>query len=181
MLVATLFTLLRLVAPLFALASCKKFWLDGGMPNITSGVCLEHSTPSTSSESSLAGVSWDFLTVTPITLMAPLAVLGSEMVCDVLRNLNSERKTNHLPGLAGLERIAAAGEASLVITVLEIGRIAGHWSRGGIRGVIANFGKRFDWHCGRIEGAAENENKRAFWKVMAHIVAVGLLCFVVGG
>lgn len=110
-------------------------------------------------------------------LAAPIAVLLSEMVCDIHRNMfDDDRRRGRLPELTGLARIAAAAEASLIITALEVGRLWGHWDRGGITGLLSSFGKRFDWHCSRLAGAKESEGERARRKIMMHVVFVAIAC-----
>lgn len=61
-----------------------------------------------------------------------LAVLIAEMACDVARNtLSRARRHERLPGIGFWSRVTAAAESSCVITALEMGRLAGQWSRGG--------------------------------------------------
>lgn len=84
------------------------------------------------------------------------------------------------PEVTGLARAFSAAEASWVVILLEAGRIRGQWVRGGASQVATAFGKRFDWHCGRLSGANKSEQKRARGKVVSHIVFVGIVCDLVG-
>ena len=107
------------------------------------------------------------------TLAAPLAVLLSEMACDIYRNVfDQTRRKDRLPALNFLARVAAAAEASLVITALEFGRLWGHWARGGVIGLLTSFGRRFDWHCSRLAGARESERNRSRSKIVFHVIFV---------
>lgn len=115
-----------------------------------------------------------------------LVVLTAEMTCDVPRNTWGRRWSERLPSAGFFRRVMPAAEASCVITALEVGRLAGQWSRGGLglqstfcrgsgenmsgstgagRGIAGNFCRRFDWHCGRLAGAIESEKRRARWKL----------------
>ncbi|CAM9286603.1 unnamed protein product [Ectocarpus fasciculatus] len=114
-----------------------------------------------------------------------LVVLAAEMTCDVPRNTWGPRWSERLPGAGFFRRVLPAAEASCVITALEVGRLAGQWSRGGLGllslfrhgsgkaisgdgaggGIAGNFCRRFDWHCGKLAGAIESEKRRALLKL----------------
>lgn len=112
-------------------------------------------------------------------LSAPLAILVSEMLYDISRNTSKCRARERLPDVRGAARVAAAAGASCVIATLEAGRIVGHWKRGGLKAVGRNFCRRFDWHCGRQDGAVEGETRRALNKVALHAAfSVGVVCAI---
>ncbi|CAN0512950.1 unnamed protein product, partial [Laminaria digitata] len=98
-------------------------------------------------------------------LIAPLTVLASEIAYDISRNMSKHRTRERLPEVRGVARVIAAAGASCVIATLEAGRMVGHWKRGGLKAVGKSFCRRFDWHCGRQEGAVEGEARRALGKV----------------
>ncbi|CAM9858632.1 unnamed protein product [Scytosiphon promiscuus] len=131
-----------------------------------------------------------------------LTVLIAEMACDIARNtLSRARRNERLAGVGVLPRVTAAAESSCIITALEVGRLAGQWSRGGLGllplgqgsddeygrnggaldgphdgGIVRNFCRRFDWHCGRLSGAVEYEIKRSVWKLtVSHALLVLLM------
>lgn len=133
---------------------------------------------SQTNESSWTDSIWDDPTHLVVAMLAaPIAVLLSEMVCDIHRNMfDDDRRRGRLPELTGLARITAAAEASLIITALEVGRLWGHWNRGGIPGLLSSFGKRFDWHCSKLAGAKESEGERARRKIMTHVIFVAIVC-----
>lgn len=121
----------------------------------------------------LPGITVTSTSAVAVVLSAPLVVLASEMIYDVSRNLNKYRAKERLPEVHGVARIFAAAGASCVIATLEMGRLAGHWKRGGLTAVCKNFCRRFDWHCGRQNGVVQWEKHRALRKVVLH-----LGCFV---
>lgn len=125
------------------------------------------------------------LPVQQLALML-LVVLTAEMTCDVPRNTWGRRWNERLPEAGFFHRVMPAAEASCVITALELGRLAGQWSRGGLGlqplfsrgggenisssasvgcGIAGNFCRRFDWHCERLAGAIESEKGRALLKL----------------
>lgn len=114
-------------------------------------------------------------------LSAPLVVLASEMLYDVCRNCNKARARERLPEVRGVARVFAAAGASCVIATLETGRLVGHWKRGGLRAVCKNFCRRFDWHCGRQEGAAGEEKRRALGKVVLHSICFAAVAGILLG
>lgn len=75
--------------------------------------------------------------------------------------------------------VAAAAEASILITVLEAGRMRGALVRSGLWAVVSGFGNKFEWFCGALPGAEDNERVRARWKLLSHLVFVWLGCYVV--
>lgn len=119
-------------------------------------------------------------TVAVAVLSAPLVVLASEMLYDISRNMNKSRARDRLPEVQGVARVVAAAGASCVIATLEAGRMMGHWKRGGLKAVGKNFCKRLDWHCGRQEGAVEEEARRALSKVALHVACcVGVVGVII--
>lgn len=72
--------------------------------------------------------------------------------------------------------MTAAAEASILITVLEAGRMRGALARGGLWAVVSGFGRKFEWFCGALPGAEENEKVRARRKLFSHLVFVWLGC-----
>lgn len=112
-------------------------------------------------------------------LSAPLAILASEMIYDIYRNMSKCRARECLPEVRGAARVVAAAGASCVIATLEAGRIVGHWKRGGMKAIGKNLCRRFDWHCGRQDGAVKGERRRALSKVTLHVAfSIGVVTVI---
>lgn len=110
-----------------------------------------------------------FLLVLVLVIAPPLGVLFAEIIADVFRHVVVARYAR-LPELTGLSRVLAAAESSLLVAVLEAGRLWGALSRGGIGEGLASLGRRFEWFCHRFEGAKEEEMSRARWKRVVHVM-----------
>ncbi|CAM9167626.1 unnamed protein product [Ectocarpus sp. 13 AM-2016] len=177
MLLTPLYLTLLYLAPLaFGLFSRDGRGGDGGAAELS---CSSGDFPSSPLSTVLA------LPLQQLALML-LMVLTAEMTCDVPRNTWGRRWSERLPSAGCFRRVMPAAEASCVITALEVGRLAGQWSRGGLGlqsifcrgsgenmsgsagaggGIAGNFCRRFDWHCGRMAGAIESEKRRALLKL----------------
>ena len=117
---------------------------------------------------------------TPLHLLEasllPLGVLESEILADVVKHMVLD--PSRLPELGGWRRCLASAESSLVILALETGRMLGHWER---RRWLHHFCRRFEWFCGRVQGAVSWERRVACLKVLGHIVWGALLLWTVSG
>lgn len=64
--------------------------------------------------------------------------------------------------------------ANFYVSVLECGRLWGHFRRGNL---LQGICRRFDWHCGRLENAPRNFRKRELYKCVL-FMTIELYLFV---
>lgn len=157
---------------LVAIAHCSCCWWCPSHPS------LDRQCFSPSSSSGGGGIAAGAAAAAAV-LSAPLAVLASEMTYDICRNMSECRARQCLPEVRGAARVVAAAGASCVIATLEVGRIVGHGKRGGVKAIGKNLCRRFDWHCGRQDGAVKEETRRALNKVALHVAcSIGVVAVI---
>lgn len=104
---------------------------------------------------------------------AALLVKAIDMLLDVARNcLIQARLRLHPTEGPFWFRPLAASEANLIKTYSELGRMAGHYQRGGMWGVIKHFGHRFDWFLGVEAKIVRQEKKKARVCFAAYMLAI---------
>jgi hypothetical protein len=69
----------------------------------------------------------------------------------------------------------AAAEASFIKFYSELGRMAGHYERGGLWNLMKHFGQRFDWFLG-VEPQVVIQEKEKAWVCFA-VYIMGLAGF----
>ncbi|CAM9327633.1 unnamed protein product, partial [Discosporangium mesarthrocarpum] len=137
-------------------------------------------------DESLTKVDWMAL---PIFLMPFLAssaktaaaVLAAEISFDICRHAWTEwwgpQERRRLPMSlkpSPPALVLAAAISSLLITILEAGRIWGRIKRRGVFFAATRFGTRFEWFCGRMKGAKETEISIARMKFSFYVCAIAL-------
>lgn len=109
-----------------------------------------------------------------IVFAAPCCVVLSEIVCDAFAN---SRRWHPVPGFTSVvAQFVGLAEASMIIAILEFGRMLGHWERRGLIGVMNSFCKRFEWYCGRLAGAMGHVRRRSFTKFVLRILTIVTMC-----